>query len=235
MEEWDEESQKDKELKHMDDKSKQPTETYIPVSNSNQTKQTNEWKIAGARHTMTREVEHRFLRVGIKLVRVGKRGATTYHPQDIAQFFREIQRIDPNAIILNHHQDRGSAKTVEDMATGPTMEFAKFLDMRTDSWGGPSEQKSRTMWMCYIASDMLTPNLQVLRNDIRINQYLQNGNISLQFTKLEESNSRIVFHVANKDPTHTNRLELEERLGYHITRFSTKKIHIHLLNMEVNP
>jgi hypothetical protein len=143
----------------------------------------------GIRNTPTQDADKRFNTVGIKLVRVGKRGETAYHPQDIAQFFKEISRIDPEAIILNHKKEMRSAKTVHAMATGSTMDYAKYLDLRTDNWGGPSEQRSRTMWMCYVASDSITPSLQVLRTDSRINQYLLNGNISMQFTKLLESNS----------------------------------------------
>jgi hypothetical protein len=171
--------------------------------------------------------------VGIKLVRVGRRGETIYHPQDITQFFKELQRIDPTAIILNHKKDNNSAKTIAAMTTSPTMDYKTFLDLRTDNWGGPSEHKSRTMWMFYVASDTLTPSLSALRQDSRINQYLLKGGISMQFTKLLESNSRILFHVANKDPTHTNRIELEARLEHHINRFSHSPIKMHLLNMEV--
>jgi hypothetical protein len=113
------------------------------------------------------------------------------------------------------------------------MDYKTFLDLRTDNWGGPSEQRSRTMWMFYVASDILTPSLQVLRNDNRITQYLSNGNISMQFTKLLDSNSRILFHVANKDPVHTNRIELEAQLQDHVNRFSNATIQLHLINMEV--
>lgn len=55
----------------------------------------------------------------------------------------------------------------------------------------------------------------------------------MQFTKLLESNSRISFHVANKDPIHTNRIELEARLENHINTYLTTLIKLHLLNMEV--
>jgi hypothetical protein len=197
-------------------------------------KRQEEWKVVGVRQNTAQEVNRRFHKVGIKLVRVGKRGETVYHPQDILQFFKEIQRIDPTAIIMNHKKDSNSAKTIHEMATGPTMDYTKFLDLRTDNWGGPSEQKSRMMWMFYVASDHLTPSLHILRHDSRITQYLLNGNISMQYTKLVESNSHILFHVANKDPTHTNRIELEARLENHINRFSTNPIKIHLLNMEVS-
>ena len=86
--------------------------------------------------------------------------------------------------------------------------------------------------MCYIATETLTPNLRALREDKMMQQYLTQGHITLQYTKLLESNSRILCHIAHKDPQHTNRIELEQRLYKHVNQYATHDINIHLLNME---
>jgi hypothetical protein len=106
--------------------------------------------------------------------------------------------------------------------------------MRSDSWGGPTENKTKTTWMCYIVTDTMSPNLQQLREDTQVKEYLRAGDIILQYTKLQESNSRVVFHIANKDPRYTNRNDLEERLQKHMDRYSDKFIPIHVLNMATN-
>lgn len=172
MEEWDDDHDKPKEANVI----AQPNQEHkTPQTIPHHEKKQEEWRIVGTKHTTAEEVKQRFHMVGVKLVRVGKRGETLYHPQDIIQFFKEVTRIDPKVIILNHKKEANSAKTANEMATGPSMDYTKFLDLRTDGWGGPSEQRSRTMWMFYVASDYITPSLHVLRNDNRINQYLLNG------------------------------------------------------------
>jgi hypothetical protein len=90
------------------------------------------------------------------------------------------------------------------IATTPNMNYVKYLHMQRDGWGGPNENKTRTIWMCYIATETLTPNMRDLRENRMMQQYLNKANITLQCTKLLESNSRILCHVAHKDPQHTN-------------------------------
>ena len=191
------------------------------------------WRTVGESTKPSDIAAQRARTVGIKLVRIGRKGETTYNPKDINRFFSELTRIDPGAIVTNHSNDPKSATTAADMAKLTFMDYNTFLDMKTDAWGGPSENKARTVWMCYVATDVLTPSLQALRDDLIMRKYLGNGNINLQYTKLKESNSRVAFHVANKDPRHTNRIELETRLFDHINHHADRIIPIHLLNMEV--
>ena len=192
-----------------------------------------EWKTVGSNDKPSDVAAKKAKMIGIKLVRMGTRGATGYHPKDLAVFFEELSQIDPGAIILNHACDPISATPVAQLAKFTSMDYKGFLDMKSDPWGGPTENKERTVWMCYAASDTLAPSLQALRKEPRMRKYLNNGNISLQFTKLKESNSRVAFHVAHKDPKHTNRNELEARLAKHINAHADHPIPIHLLDMAV--
>jgi hypothetical protein len=191
------------------------------------------WKTVGRkeRRDAVTEATSKANTVGVKMVRIGKTGSTGYTPRNVSYFFTMLGRIDKTAVVLNARNETTSAKTVNEMEQMNAMDYKGFLDMRTDSWGGPTENKSKTVWMCYIASDLLQPNLQQLREDKQVQEYLRAGDITLQYTKLRESNSRIAFHIANKDPKYTNRNDLEERLIEHMKKWNDKDIPIHVLNM----
>jgi hypothetical protein len=179
-------------------------------------------------------VEGRASTLGIKMVRIGRTGKTVYNPGDVSYFFTMLDRIDPTAIVMNARKDRASAKTIKDMRKMNAIDYREYLEMRSDSWGGPTENKTKTTWMCYIVTDTMSPNLQQLREDNQVQEYLRAGHITLQYTKLLEFNSRVVFHIANKDHKYTNRNDLEERLQKHMDRRSDKFIPIHVLNMATN-
>ena len=100
-------------------------------------------------------------------------------------------------------------------------------------WGGPTEQQDQTLWMCYIATDVLEPNLALLRQNTYFIQYLDLVKCTLQLTKLHESISRVVYHAAYKDPLHTNKNELEARIQDHInTHHPSRPLPIHLINID---
>lgn len=212
-------------------------DTVSPLSSKqsieeNRGKRNEEWKTAGKeKRDVVTEAANRVNTVGIKLVRIGSTGTTGYIPGDVSHFFKILRRVDPTAIILNARKEKSSATTTEDMEKMNAMDYKGFLDMRNDSWGSPTENKSKTVWMCYIATDTMTPNLQQLRDDGEAQDYLRRGNIILQYTKLLESNSRVAFPIANKDPKYTNRQDVEERLRNHMRQYSEKDIPIHVLNM----
>jgi hypothetical protein len=90
------------------------------------------------------------------------------------------------------------------------------------------------VWMCHVATDILTPTLQQLRDDKQVQEFFKQGDVTMQYTKLHESNSKVAFHFANKDPKYTNRNDLEERMKNHLNQFSEKMIPIHVLNMAVS-
>jgi hypothetical protein len=194
------------------------------------------WKTVGRKEkeNATKEAESRANTVGIKMVRIGKAGKTGWCPGDVRYFFEMLRRIDPSAMVKNARNEKASAMTVKEVEMMSAVDYKGYLDMRNDSWGKPTENKMKTVWMCHVATDVLTPQLQQLRDDRTVQEYLKQGDISMQYTKLHESNSKVAYHFANKDPKYTNRNDLEERLQQHVNRFSEKIIPIHVLNMAVS-
>jgi hypothetical protein len=212
-------------------------DTVSPLSSRQSTvggrnKQQDGWKTVGKKQKDAAEAAtNKTNTVGVKMVRIGKAGTTGYSPRDVSHFFTMLKRIDSTAVILNSRKEITSATTMEEMEQMKAMDYKGFLDMRTDNWGGPAEHKEKTVWMCYVATDLMSPNLQQLREDKQVQGYLQAGDITMQYTKLRESNSRVAFHIANKDPKYTNRNDLEERLSNHMKQHNKKEIPIHVLNM----
>jgi hypothetical protein len=210
-------------------------DTVSPLGR-NKGRQQEAWKTVGRKEKedATKEAANRANIVGIKMVRIGKSGNTGWCPGDVSYFFEMLRRIDPSAIVMNARRENSSAMTVKEVETMSALDYKGYLDMRNDAWGKPTENKMKTAWMCHVATDLLTPQLQQLRDDRKVQEYLKQGDITMQFTKLHESNSKVAFHFANKDPKYTNRIDLEERVQKHVNRFSNKVIPIHVLNMGVS-
>jgi hypothetical protein len=116
------------------------------------------------------EVSSRTATIGIKLVRIGKAGETAYNPKDIKYFFQMMRRIDPTAFILNAKNFTASAMRIKEMEALNPMEYKTFLDMRSDNWGASTEGKMRTVWMCYVATDTMTPTLLAMRDDKKMKE-----------------------------------------------------------------
>jgi hypothetical protein len=199
-------------------------------------KQQEGWKPAGRKEKrdLTTEAKSKANTVGIKMVRIGKTGNTIWSPKDVSHFFELLRKIDPNAIVMNARKETTSAMTTKEVEKMGYIDYRGYLDMRNDSWGAPTENKTKTVWMCHVATDILTPTLQQLRDDKQVQEYLRQGDVIMQYTKLHESNSKVVFHFANKDPKYTNRNDLEKRMQHHLNQFSNKVIPIHVLNMAVS-
>ena len=81
--------------------------------------------------------------------------------------------------------------------------------------------------------NVLELNLALLRQNTYFIEYLNLVKCTLQLTKLHESISRVVYHVAYKDPLHTNKNELEARIQDHInTHHSSRPLPIHLIHID---
>jgi hypothetical protein len=217
-------------------------DTVSPLSSKQSTErskgnqQEEGWKQVGGKEKERRMLEatSKASIVGIKMVRIGNTGTTGWSVKDVRYFFQMLERIDPTALVINARNDKASAMKPKDMTKMNAMDYKGYLDMRNDNWGGPTENKTKTVWMCHVATDIMSPALQQLRDDEKVQEYLNAGNITMQYTKLNESNSKVAFHIANKDPKFTNKNDLEERLQRHLNQHSEKPIPIHIINMNVN-
>ena len=109
--------------------------------------------------------------LGVKVVKTGASYQTRFDPGDLTLFFGIVSIIDPDAVILNHAKELSSAVHVKVMAKKESRDFKSFMDIKTSPRGGPSERMECTQWLCYVASDVLAPDLQQLRS----NSHIRNG------------------------------------------------------------
>ena len=144
-----------------------------------------------------------------------------YHIDDLKCCFEVIQRIDPNAVVMNHMNDSRSARMISDL-TGPkmtSMDYNGFCDIQTFPWGKPKEGRFKTTMLFWIASNVIASDLKALRNDSPFQEFLRLGNCSVQPSKLRESRSRMIGLFMGKDPNHTNRKDLSSRMMEHLKRY----------------
>ena len=154
--------------------------------------------------------------LGVKVIRQGTRGSTAYNPKDLSILFELIQKIDPQAYIMNHSAAPSSATPVTQLSKLTKMDFRGFLDMRSTTWGKPSDQNEITYLSFYMATDVVSPGLAELRDDTQIASWLSQGNCRLQPTQLKESLTRTLCYFQAKDPRHSYRQDLASRLSSHL-------------------
>ena len=148
-----------------------------------------------------------------------------YHVEDLQCCFDIIQQIDPKAIVLNHMNDSNSARLISALA-GPnmtSMDYNGFCDIQTFPWGNPREGKFKTTMLFWIASDIITGTLKELRDDSNFKEMLRLGNCRVQPSTLHESRSRMIGLFMGKDPAHSNRHELRQRMEMHLQLNSGSK------------
>ena len=156
--------------------------------------------------------KHRF---GLKLVRDHPNSQSGYSMNDMKRMLVIIKNIDPLAVVLDHNNDPKSAipitTLIGDLATKPQDLKAKF-DMTTKQWGKRQESKDRTQMVIYLTSDVITPDMKALRENTEMATFMGKGNIRLASTRLHSSDSKCVAYVFGKEPDHTYRDEMANRL-----------------------
>ena len=84
------------------------------------------------------------------------------------------------------------------------------------------ENKERSYLSFYLATEVISPNLTELRDNPRMRKFLAQTGGSILSTRLHESTNKIHSFILDKDPTHTHRDTLANRLEAHISKYTTK-------------
>ena len=143
--------------------------------------------------------------------------------QDLGNLFRIISHIDSDAIILPSNKDISKAKHVDEMKKLLPMDLNGFLDIKNTAWGKPSDNKKRTTFSFWIASDVVSPGLRAFRDNGRFSEFLQAGACTMNSTNLKESRSKIVAYFSGKDPKHTHRDTMAARMLEHLATMNDGK------------
>ena len=135
---------------------------------------------------------------------------------DIANFFSIVESIDPNAIVFSANKNVTKPISVKRMQSMMPMDLYGFLDIKTTEWGRKDSGQRKTTLSFWLYTHVIKENIKELRQDERIQQFLSNGKCWLQPTRLTESRSRVIAYIEGKNPMHTYKTELADRLSHHL-------------------
>jgi hypothetical protein len=152
-------------------------------------------------------------RLGIRVSGIGPTGKTRWTALDIVEFLEVIQKIDSKATIYNSANQPKSAIPINSVSN--IKNCTEYFNITTNTWGKRSEDKERTVWTCYVQSDIIKPGLRELRDNVKIQKILGAGKCTIYPHSLLQSQSAVAGYIFGKDPKHTNRKELENRLKQH--------------------
>jgi len=158
-----------------------------------------------------------------------------FNPKDIPYIFECIASVDPTALIVEANSDPSTAKPVKYYYTATSIDYQKTCDMSTTHWGKPSDNKVKTFMSFYIASDVIKPGLAALHNAPKMMDFQQACGFKLQAHRLRESRSRALGYFFAKDPRHTYRDDLRQRMQQHLREHSASKspIPVQVLTLSV--
>ena len=178
------------------------------------------------RPSLQQQVASKTRTVGISVTRV-KVGDSAFSTKDLQMLVHSIAKVDPNAIFLNHSKNPGSAKPIAEMATKALrMEYNGAMDVQTYTWSHPRDNKKKTSLCFYLATDAISMNLKELKQDPIIREFCQLSKCSLQPTNLQQSQSKVISLFEGKDPRHTNRPDLGDRISQHLKFYNDKAVEI---------
>ena len=180
-----------------------PTDGFIPVNHNPSSQAKNATGISQKQH-----------KTGVQITRTVP-GDSRISTDDLTLLFRLLSDIDPNAFIIPASKDETQARPISKMKQLLRMDFNGYLDIQTTTWGATSADTKRTTLSFWI-----TPGLKELRNNLSLKEFLFRGACRLNPTTLTESRTKVVAYFEGKDPKHTHRDTMAERISNHINSFS---------------
>ena len=149
---------------------------------------------------------------GVRVSREGKRGHTTFTKTDLKILMKLIANVDPEVLFFNHQAKERSVESATSIQALHGVDWTGRLDMQSEPWGRPSDNRERTNICFYILSNKIGKNLRELRDDNKIKQWMNLGKCVMNQTRLMESQNTVIMDVMDKDPNHTHRDALAERI-----------------------
>ena len=179
------------------------------------------------------DVSHKKYRFGLSISRIAAIEEGGLTPNEVTSFFSCLSELDPQCMILNHKNDTNKATPVSDMMKCQRLYLEPFVDYSTIRWGKPTENKTRTSILFYVASDLIPPNINMLRQHESFDSIIRAGKCTVQKTCLHQAQAKTLGYFGGKDPQHTNRDELAHRLSQHLEKYSTRFLPVQVIASNV--
>ena len=142
-------------------------------------------------------------RFGIIFVRKGKIHEVAIHPNDLRAIFSTIADEDQEAIIIPHDNQEKHAIKVSHINATSDNEIRAMLNVVSETWGTPEEKLGKLSFSVYLASDVIGPNLQALRNNPHFMRLLDAGDFRMAYHALEQTKTQQVGYFLGKSSDHT--------------------------------
>ena len=153
---------------------------------------------------------------GVVLARTCKK--SSHIPiEDIQNLFTIIASFDSEAILVASNKDLTNAHWASQLGSNATDNLNDFLNLRTTSWGRWIDNHQRTTLSFYLASNTIS-SVTTLKGKSLIKQYLQNGHCTMNVTYLHESRAKLLGFFQGKDPKHTHRNDILQRISAHLQK-----------------
>ena len=198
----------------------------------------NPWTtMTSKKNEQTNPTASTLFRTGINITRTMVGESSAIALSDLKVMAQIIAEIDPAAMISSRRSDTAKKIKVTDIDSNKTIgiDLKTLMDAQTYTWGRASENKTKTSH-CFTLHSNVIGNVKQLRENERFNSFLTEGHCSMQATQLRESRSRVVAYIEGKDPNHTYRTELAQRISMHLTVNSDTKrqVPVHVFTKREN-
>ena len=203
---------------------------WQPPNNNTAAVDDDGFTTVGKKPSVSHTLSTKYGRAGVWITRQDTNNQSI-HIQDLKCCFECIYAIDPDAVILNHAKESRSARMIGEFIDDhmTPMDYNGFCDIQTFQWGKPQEGRFKTTMLFWIASNKISSDLKALRNDSNFQEFLRLGKCTLQPSTLLESRSRMIGLFMGKDPNHTNRRDLSQRMSYHLKIYARTVIPVNVV------
>ena len=175
------------------------------------------------------EIESKEHVVGIQITKTAV-GNSVLTLEQLQTFMEVIADFDPNAFVMDHTNNKAKGMPVV-KANAKIKDFMKFLGADKTNWGPPKDRKTKTSCLLCVASNVIKENLKDFKQSFSTKHFMDSVNCQIQPSRLIESRSKLIGTFEGKDPNHTNRKQLAERMEFHLTEFNKdkKKIRVNVV------
>ena len=155
-------------------------------------------------------------RFGILFNRVATKQILQNQGVDVGAILNAILDLDPEATYLPHDNDTTRAAKLSTLLKTP-QDYKNLMDFEITHWGRPSDNKGKLSISFYIASDILQPNLQLIRQSPVVQHILKAHKMNMSPHNLLQSDSKAIAFFSGKSVAHTWRKDLSERFQSYLT------------------
>jgi hypothetical protein len=151
-------------------------------------------------------------RFGIHFSRISSTTEAGFHPDDLKFILTRILEQDPHAIFLPYSNNDKRAQKLSKLVSSQSINYNNLIDSVCTPWGRPSENKCKSEFSFYLASDMITANLRQLKEDDKMMEFLKAASIWMSAHALHQTSTKQVGFFLGKTPKHTSPIDLLQRL-----------------------